>query len=443
MSPPALALSPPPGNPAIATYPANYTRPFLWHQPFDFVDTVVYLVVLDVEMCFATNISTNRRLYAPCDTSDPLLDVQVRSPYNTTTALRAFEATMSAFNRSAYGRLSLPTRIIVETLHVTNNYDALDGDMDGVNNACANATARHGNITFCGIFNIEHYSFLGLGTESQLTTYTQHNSAAMCIFVIFGDYGFSVIAHEIAHCLGIDHAGALATSGHYDEYGDIDVGGYPRHTSHDSAYDDNIVNFNIVSRYQVGWIPTDQLAINRRHVTLRALDAAPYDDGMMSGHIILCSFCSSITPASQSASNFNGAYFGYGGQLFLSLRTSDALRDVQRGSYTTDSDAVVWLQDRLHLHFYLGNIVQPGLGTAVGDSTPLGRQKELWTTLRAGESVTIPGSSSARAIYIYVCALVCHRCTSPDAITHSNSSAEYANVTYSNTSVADAIAACA
>ena len=225
-----------------------------------------------------------------------------------------------------------------------------------------------------------------------------------------GAITYMTLCHELAHNLGLNHAGAMVPLGHeypseglFEPYQDDALMGYQR--THRNS------DFNVVARYNLGWIPTSEIASYPGHthqVDIRALNEGPKYDGNALVMTVPCPSCRSYRTSA------------VGGTIFLSFRVIDSMNIYGITNSPVDIAAadnaseVLVLEDRVHIHFQL-----------TGDS-----YTEIWKTLGPSEAYSNSG------LHFFVC----YTLTKPDAALVGTT--EYARVVVSAISKADAISNC-
>lgn len=195
---------------------------------------------------------------------------------------------------------------------------------------------------------------------------------------IDGAITWQTMAHEVGHNWGLDHAGGFLAQG-FHPYADDAVMGFQR-VSRASDY-------SAPARYNLGWIPQDQVALYPHHQTtkVRALNEGPKaDDSAVLMMLLDCPDCVSGNPYNKNK----------GGTLFASFRVEDPKRpyglDLQDFNLREiGTFEKLTLVDRLSIHF------QPYRAEDGG----IGKTTELWTTLGKKETFKAPQASLA----IHVC----------------------------------------
>lgn len=229
-----------------------------------------------------------------------------------------------------------------------------------------------------------------------------HNEAYALLLGKYSVYQHEMItwqtfSHELGHNFGLDHSGGYFQGQDFRMYGDDALMGYQRSWREG--------DFNVVARYNLGWIPVSQTtsAVETFSARLRALNEGPQNDGSKLIMSIPCSTCVSSASA-------------IGGTLFLSFRVQDPEHsygvDLENTLHEKVTDRVLSLVDHVHIHFQ-------GTGK---------RSTELWSTIGLSGTYDVPDAN----IWVHVC-----------KIQTATGSSEFADVGVSVESAQQAIDKCA
>ena len=285
-----------------------------------------------------------------------------------------------AYAFSSWGQTIVNTNDVVvfplETAASTTGWTSFSATVQGVQGEAAFQTRLgQGDIQRVMIIqpgtNFGGTAYMGPGTLPNFPSYQREQGGA-----IF----WGTMVHELGHNLGLSHAGGRTRSGSYQQYQDDALMGYQRNH--------RIADMNVISRYQLGWIPIREVASypSVLYTTLRALnEGISATDGAVLSYIVPCSFCESRAQPGAT-----------GGHLYISLRVADATarygvsNSVSLYPIASNGEAdasPLVLEDRVHVHFQRTG----------------GRKTEIWMTLNTGESQAVPGSSGANSLYIKAC----------------------------------------
>eukprot|EP00966_Prymnesium_polylepis_P124840 2887362-Prymnesium_polylepis.1 len=204
--------------------------------------------------------------------------------------------------------------------------------------------------------------------------YSRYRDGAIC---------WQTMVHELGHNLGLMHAGALTTSGTFQEYQDDALMGYQRSW--------RAIDFNAAARYQLGFIESSEVAMYPADTTaiIRALNEGHRSDTNKLLMRAQCSDCVSLKTAASSTS----------GYIYISFRATDSANTYgvsnSVGSTIRANDGTtntVTFEDRVHVHYQKH-----------------GSYSEFWKSMNEGETWTVTGSS----LIIKVCKITTSSSTAP------------------------------
>ena len=394
----------PPGYPLGLPFTDSIRVPHLWPQPMRSFK-VVGIVILDVANPSLTN------------------------PYSSYDIMQTLRTVIHAFNISSWGMIRDDFQILVHRMTLDEyTHVSIPEDASTIAQyAYTSLQNAHPNTEFymCGVINpILSSNVLGWGYLGVRTYYTI-DRPTRALFMIYGQQHWTVFAHEIGHLFGLGHAGSSVDTT-YNEYLSDDIMGYKYSSTHDD-FDPHSSDFNIVSRFQLGWVSEERRAYcPGQSVVKMATLGGNLPTTHVVGMSILCRFCKPFDDTLE----INGyGEVHYGGQLFLSYRTVES-QDLQH--ITNIFGEYVTLRYHVHVHFYTGKH---------HDDAYEARKSEFWDALPLNGSFVVPGSNSAYGLYIYVCAMTCTQMQCPEVI-RSDAPLDTATVVVSNVSVDDAIRQC-
>ena len=348
----------------------------------------------------------------------------VENLYTTSSVTQTIETVIGAFNLSSWGQIRNNHEIeVFEYTLQDYTHTSVSYDSHVENTVCDKMKTENPSKTFyvCGVLNPMYAGgVLGwayLGTRQ----YDNQDAATRAHFMIYGQQNWIIFAHEIGHLFGLHHSGSSEDTSYYEYKSDDIMGNRFAYLPYND-YNVHASDFNIVSRFQLGWIPASRLALfpGETLVTMQSLSGSPsttYDVGLSA----LCQFCK---PLNDDADDGH-----YGGQLFLSYRTVDS-QDYPYIKNIFNEDSI--LQYRVHVHFFMGKHHDTSAYSNEG------KKNEFWMSLFVNESFTVPGSNSAYGLYIHVCDMVCNDASCPLPIRKLTALSETATVSISNVSAIDA-----